>query len=326
MVNQCDIWVDAGHGGSNGSSLELAEIKRDDLNLEIALLFGEACTRSGVMVGYTRTSNTPATPEDRVELANDSLARLFISFHFYEYRISAPRGLTVYGEYPESVSDTFAKKLYAALTPLTSWSDQGIYYNDTWLIMSQTTMPSAIVQYSFLRGTEEEELINSEYFKKIFAEEAARVAIECLGYGFNYVPPNGDPGITSSMETIVGEDFIAVPEKEQATVLLIEPEPDSVSDQPIIYDSEQLELNFSEEAVPESMTETDYEPKLEDLIITLDKVKDIAVKLNLSDSQWQNLFEQEKEIRIGLETEIEDLKTRNTELEAVVGSMKILLT
>jgi N-acetylmuramoyl-L-alanine amidase len=79
------VVLDAGHGGSDPGNLGTGRHKRTekDISLDVTLQVGEyiASNYPDVEVVYTRKSDTFPTLSRRVEIANESVADLFISIH-----------------------------------------------------------------------------------------------------------------------------------------------------------------------------------------------------------------------------------------------------
>lgn len=79
------VVLDAGHGGSDPGNLGTGRHKKTekDISLDVTLKVGEYISRNypDVEVVYTRKGDTFPTLNRRVEVANESLADLFISIH-----------------------------------------------------------------------------------------------------------------------------------------------------------------------------------------------------------------------------------------------------
>ncbi|MGN0395623.1 MAG: N-acetylmuramoyl-L-alanine amidase, partial [Coprococcus sp.] len=74
------IMIDAGHGGfDNGATYEGRTEKADNLNLALAL--GDALSRRGFDVEYTRTTDVYDSPTRKAQMANEAGADYLISLH-----------------------------------------------------------------------------------------------------------------------------------------------------------------------------------------------------------------------------------------------------
>jgi len=124
------VVIDAGHGGNDpGSSGK--QCKEKDLNLKIALRFGELITNNfeEVTVIYTRKKDETVELYKRAEIANKNKADLFISIHFNSVDHSNPAGVETFvmgvGKTAESIA--IAKKENA---PILLEKDYQTNYSD----------------------------------------------------------------------------------------------------------------------------------------------------------------------------------------------------
>ena len=74
------VALDAGHGGYDSGAVENGRREKDD-NLALTLAVGEILQRNGVDVVYTRTEDVYDSPVRKAQIANESGADYFISFH-----------------------------------------------------------------------------------------------------------------------------------------------------------------------------------------------------------------------------------------------------
>jgi len=104
------VVIDPGHAASEMGAVEYGLVERD-LNLDMAKRVGALLTAAGVDVVYTRSGDnrsygdrpeltdyaaTFADLEERVEIANEARADLFISIHSNAFSDPGARGLEVY--------------------------------------------------------------------------------------------------------------------------------------------------------------------------------------------------------------------------------------
>ncbi len=92
------VVIDAGHGGRDSGAVSASGIREKDVNLAIArLLRDELTQRRQYRVVMTRNDDTSLTPEERLVLARNHQANLFISLHADSLsNSSAVRGASVY--------------------------------------------------------------------------------------------------------------------------------------------------------------------------------------------------------------------------------------
>ncbi|MBM4411650.1 MAG: N-acetylmuramoyl-L-alanine amidase [Chloroflexi bacterium] len=105
------VVLDPGHGGDELGAVEYGLVERD-LNLDMAKRVGALLTAAGIDVVYTRTddgraygerpllteySATFADLEERIEIANETKADLFVSIHSNAFGVDrGARGIEVY--------------------------------------------------------------------------------------------------------------------------------------------------------------------------------------------------------------------------------------
>lgn len=164
------IVLDAGHGGyDNGASYLERKEKEDVLKLTMAV--GEMLEDDGYDVIYTRTSDVYDSPFAKAQIANNSGADYFISFH----RNASPYPNTykgvqalVYGNSPE------AEKIGTSInTQLeeTGFKNLGIDERPGLVVLRRTKMPAVLLEVGFLNTDSDNELFDSK-----FEEIAAAIA------------------------------------------------------------------------------------------------------------------------------------------------------
>ena len=90
------IVIDPGHGGKDPGATSKRGIKEKHLNLKVAKLLKEELEKKGFQVYLTRTNDTFLTLQNRVDIAKQRNADLFISIHANAHRNSRIQGVEVY--------------------------------------------------------------------------------------------------------------------------------------------------------------------------------------------------------------------------------------
>jgi N-acetylmuramoyl-L-alanine amidase len=179
------VILDPGHGGKD-TGARGAYINEKDVNLTIALKAGELLKHKGIEVEYTRTTDIylELTKErDEIsEIANRLNPGLFVSIHANAAKNNpAAQGTETYYYAPvdndllflqlderKSLAENLQRRLVAKL----GRPDRGVKQSPYW-VLQNTTMPSALVEVAFLSNTEEEMLLQQEYFLDLAAEAIA---------------------------------------------------------------------------------------------------------------------------------------------------------
>lgn len=167
------VVVDAGHGGVDCGTIKYG-IEEKSVNLDIVLKLKELLDKSNIKVYYTRTEDVKPTYEQRVGLANNVEADLFISIHANGDDIRYSYGTEVLYHAAE-VSAGFGSKEWAAICQeeivkeLESRNRGLISGNDIYIIRN-AQVPVALVEIGFITNKEEAELLISEEYQKQAAQ------------------------------------------------------------------------------------------------------------------------------------------------------------
>ena len=104
------IVVDAGHGGRDPGAIGIGGVKEKDIVLRFALALRKALQARGYRVVMTREDDTFLRLRQRVQVARDNQAALFISIHADRFRRRGVGGLGIY-TLSEEASDADAAAL-----------------------------------------------------------------------------------------------------------------------------------------------------------------------------------------------------------------------
>jgi N-acetylmuramoyl-L-alanine amidase len=99
------VVIDAGHGGTDPGAIGRSGLREKDVNLDIAKRLSALLRSQGIDVVMTRSRDNFVALSQRVDIANDSGAELFISIHSNANRVKSLNGFEVYYVSP-SVSDS----------------------------------------------------------------------------------------------------------------------------------------------------------------------------------------------------------------------------
>lgn len=167
------VVVDAGHGGKMPGAV-IAGVKEKTINLQIVkqlkkLMDGE----KGVKVYYTRLSDRHVELENRVGLANELKADLFISVHQNALgtRYSSVRGTQVlYSEsnHGKKNSKKLAQLFLQKTVQAFQSEDKGLVKGDRIYIIRNSKVPVSLVEVGFMTNqTELKRLANTAIQKKV---------------------------------------------------------------------------------------------------------------------------------------------------------------
>lgn len=107
LPEQITVVVDAGHGGSEKGAVGCLGDKEKDINLKIALELKEILSQAGVNVIMTRECDANVSLDDRVKIARENCANIFVSVHLnsipdIKMNVHKNRGTSVYYFNPNS--------------------------------------------------------------------------------------------------------------------------------------------------------------------------------------------------------------------------------
>lgn len=159
------IIVDAGHGGKDPGARGTAGNVEKDFNLKVSMLMVEMLSEyKEFQVMATRSDDTFLTLQERVELANDMDADLFISIHANAY-VPGTRGTETY--YYNKQSEAFARVIHKHLVQATQFPNRGVQ-TAPFYVIKHTNMPAVLTESGFLTHPEENaKLMQPEFQKKV---------------------------------------------------------------------------------------------------------------------------------------------------------------
>ena len=167
------VVVDAGHGGNVPGATKMG-VNEKDINLDIVLELKKLFDRSDKNIGvyYTRTDDSNPAFENRVGLANDSNADIFLSVHNNSTasgRMSSIIGCEVMYEGGDSTGESkeLAEICLNHLLKELGAKSKGTVVGDEVYIIRMSKVPVALVEVGFMTNQKElENLQDKEYQRK----------------------------------------------------------------------------------------------------------------------------------------------------------------
>ena len=155
------ICLDAGHGGHDVGAVNGDRYEKDD-NLRMALAVQETLERAGfdnLSVILTRTDDTFLELEERVQIANDADATLFLSFH---RNSGGGQGVETWisaeGQWPETALATYIQN---GLGEAGVTRDRGVKKGTasnphaSYYVVGNTEMPACLLELGFIDSDED---------------------------------------------------------------------------------------------------------------------------------------------------------------------------
>ncbi len=163
------ICLDAGHGGADPGAVLEDRMEKDD-NLALALAVRDKLENAGrtdLAVLLTREDDTTLELQERVDIANDAKATLFVSLH----RNSG--GGTGFETWTSAQSETHERRLAGYiqknLAAIDGVKDRGVRSGTagnpaaSYTVVARTQMPACLVEVGFLDSESDNALLDSQF-------------------------------------------------------------------------------------------------------------------------------------------------------------------
>lgn len=172
------VVIDAGHGGSDPGAISVTKKKEKDFNLAVVLKVQELLKKeTDIDFVLTRSSDTYPTLQDRVKIANDLKADLFISVHANAGSATAS-GVETY--YTRADSLAFAKVMHKYLVQSSGLTDRGVR-SKSLHVTRETKMPAVLLECGYLSNKNDDAKLYTADFQNRVAEGIVKGIKEYLG-------------------------------------------------------------------------------------------------------------------------------------------------
>ncbi|MCD7739818.1 MAG: N-acetylmuramoyl-L-alanine amidase, partial [Candidatus Gastranaerophilales bacterium] len=153
------IIIDPGHGGNDTGALR-ANVLEKDITLAIALKVRNCLIDKGFNnIIMTRSSDKTLTLENRVQIANNNKADIFVSIHINASVKSEIKGIETH--YYTENGYGVAKVIHNELTKNVNAIDRGLFKSKFYVI-NHTEAPSVLLELGFISNEQERNALNSE--------------------------------------------------------------------------------------------------------------------------------------------------------------------
>ncbi|MNO71572.1 Sporulation-specific N-acetylmuramoyl-L-alanine amidase [compost metagenome] len=177
------VVIDAGHGGSQPGAIGVTKKQEKDFTLGVALKV-EALLQQDPSIDFvlTRTTDVTMSLQDRVKVANDLAADLFVSIHGNSLDTVKtgvnPSGSETY--YTRDESLPLANVMHKHLVAATGLNDRKVRYSSLH-VTRETVMPAVLLEAGYLSNAGDETLMYTEEFQQRVAEGIVAGIKEYLG-------------------------------------------------------------------------------------------------------------------------------------------------
>ncbi|WP_010252352.1 N-acetylmuramoyl-L-alanine amidase family protein [Acetivibrio cellulolyticus] len=182
------VVIDPGHGGEDLGATK-GDLCEKRLNLDISKRTGKLLENLGINVIYTREKDVAVGLDERVNIANNLDATLFISVHNnYMPNDAGYKGTETLYCPPVTTEENkmdgmklatiVQRKLIGNLKTV----DNGIIYRPNLVVLRKTNMPAVIAEIAYISNSSDRAKLVDEDFRENAAEALSEAVMEALEY------------------------------------------------------------------------------------------------------------------------------------------------
>ncbi|MCM3716146.1 N-acetylmuramoyl-L-alanine amidase [Alkalihalobacillus oceani] len=164
------IVIDPGHGGSDPGATANG-LQEKELVLDVGLRTEKLLREAGANVIMTRDADVYPSLSDRVKVAHDVNAEVFISIHANAAGSEAAKGTETYwyATYSAANSEKLANSIHKRLIAHLGTTDRGVKQGN-FQVIRETRMPSVLLELGFITNPSEAELLKKDSFRQSSAQ------------------------------------------------------------------------------------------------------------------------------------------------------------
>lgn len=188
ILKEVVVVIDPGHGGEDLGAVK-GDLYEKELNLDISLKMGELLENIGINVMYTRKKDIDVGLDERVNIANNIDATLFISVHNnYMPNDAAYKGTETLYCTPVNVEENkmdgqkFAVIVQNKLVSTLNTVNNGTIYRPNLLVLRKTNMPAVIAEVAYMSNSSDRAKLEDDDFRQKAAEALTEAIIEALEF------------------------------------------------------------------------------------------------------------------------------------------------
>ncbi|MDO7905009.1 N-acetylmuramoyl-L-alanine amidase family protein [Paenibacillus sp. JX-17] len=162
------VVIDAGHGAKDPGAAGVSGTKEKDFNLAMALKVANLLKQNpNIDVVLTRSDDTFLELKDRVKIANDLKADVFVSIHANSSGSSAATGTETY--YQRAESKALANTIHKYFAKATGLTDRGVRYGN-FHVIRETKMAAVLLEVGYLSNKNDEKALFNTSFQTRVAQ------------------------------------------------------------------------------------------------------------------------------------------------------------
>ncbi|GGH45864.1 hypothetical protein GCM10008014_08170 [Paenibacillus silvae] len=202
------IVIDAGHGAQDPGAIGPTGKREKDFNLTMAIKLDALLQANpNLQVSLTRSTDVFLELRQRVKIANDQPADLFISIHANSSTSSTANGTETY--FSRSTSAPLAGVIQRHMQAATGFKDRGARYG-SFQVIRDTKMDAVLLEVGFISNPAEEQKLFDNDFQDRVALAVAKGICEYLGVPFETEKPAAPapyPEMTVTVHTAAGSTY-----------------------------------------------------------------------------------------------------------------------
>lgn len=166
------IVIDAGHGGESSPGCIFDNIYEKDICLQIANKVKSKLENKSFKVIMTRNKDMDLSLKERIDIANESKAVVFVSIHQNSLeKDRTTQGIeTWYNPDKDTCSKVLAEQIQDEIIKATGAQNKGIKKSTELAVIRDTTMASCLVETGFLSSNVERRKLCTEDYQDRIAE------------------------------------------------------------------------------------------------------------------------------------------------------------
>jgi N-acetylmuramoyl-L-alanine amidase len=176
------VMLDPGHGGKDPGAIGLGGLREVDVILPVAKRVAAILEKEGIAVKMTRNGDYFIGLDERVSIARDAGATLFVSIHANS--IDNRPDVNGLETYHYNIGQSFADTVHRVVVDYVN--KNGFYLNDRrvrsarFLVLRKSTIPAILVETGYLTSAEESARLRRDDYQKVMAEAIAKGIIQYI--------------------------------------------------------------------------------------------------------------------------------------------------
>ncbi len=182
------VVIDPGHGGEDLGATK-GDLYEKELNLDISLKMGKLLKKLGINVIYTRDKDIDVGLDERVNIANNIDAALFISVHNnYMPNDAGYKGTETLYCTPVNIDENkmngqkLASIIQNKLVSKLKTVDNGTIFRPNLVVLRKTNMPAVIAEVAYMSNSSDRAKLTDDGFRQKAAEALTEAVIEALEF------------------------------------------------------------------------------------------------------------------------------------------------